>query len=136
MQHVPSMSMFLPSCTSSFSDKSKTQLTSQQVEVERRHCLLIIGFRVECGEDGTEKTWFLIQNSWPSMPLLEVSAAYLGKHVELGSTAEATYAFFQSPLAAFPDGTHPMRGLVVESYFEDGGDDERTKELPLEGSRL
>jgi hypothetical protein len=45
--------------------------------------MLIIGSCVQCGEDSKEKIWFLIQNSSKSMPLQEVSAAYLCKHDDL-----------------------------------------------------
>jgi hypothetical protein len=48
-----------------------------------KHSMLIIGSRVQCGEDSKEKIWFLIQNRWKSMPLQEVSAAYLCKHDDL-----------------------------------------------------
>jgi hypothetical protein len=87
-----------------------------------KHSMLIVGFRVQCEGNG-KKIWFLVQNSWKSMPLLEVSAAFLSKHVDLN---EGGYALIRKPLDTFPVGMQPARGLVLESSFMDGGDNEET----------
>jgi hypothetical protein len=91
--------------------------------------MLVIGFRVQHEGNGKEKIWFLIQNSWASMPLVKVSAAYLSHHVEKKAGG---YSFIEQPLQAFPKGTQATTGLVQNSYFLDGGDDEIPEPTGLE----
>ena len=46
------------------------------------HAMILIGARVE---DDTGKNWFLIQNTWKSLPVFEASEFYLAHHLKQSS---------------------------------------------------
>jgi hypothetical protein len=69
---------------------------------------------------GENKYWFLLQNSWKQMPLLEVSGEYLMKNLKpnLGSLV-----YIEGDLSQAPNTVEMCEALVSESSFYDGGDE-------------
>jgi hypothetical protein len=118
-------------CHGTYQEKpgKRPRTETQEEEVDDLHAMLIIGFRVQDEGGDKEKIWFLLQNSWEDMPLVEVSAAYLSYHIE---KKHGGYAFITEPLQAFPQGYQITQGLVQESHFMDGGDNKKSQVLRLE----
>jgi hypothetical protein len=83
------------------------------------HSMVLIGFRKEKVTDG-EKLWFLLQNSWYNMRLVEVSATYLGAHVDVDKVGG--YFFIKERLSELPSMLTQSTHYVVESALNDGGD--------------
>lgn len=85
------------------------------------HAMVVIGYRFEMGDSGQKKYWFLLQNTWKKMPLLEVSAEYLSHHL---SSVDGQLVFVEGELKAIPTTLGISRSLYVETSFDDGGEEE------------
>jgi hypothetical protein len=125
--------------------RTKTAKGSRAGQVERRsiqnvedesmehpmyHAMVLVGYRCETvtADDGSDATtfWFLLQNSWETLPLLEVSASF--------------YARFHAPKAQGmthfvvdlrdSDDRNLLHGVKFECNIDDGGDGPR--DVPLE----
>jgi hypothetical protein len=83
------------------------------------HAMVIIGHRKE-EKEGVTKVWFLVQNSSASLPVLEASAEYLSKHVNMDG--EGGYCFVVKPLTQFPDSVPFCQGFAHESSYDEGED--------------
>jgi hypothetical protein len=84
------------------------------------HAMVAIGYRVEETGDNNKKYWFLLQNTWKKMPLLEVSGNYLiHKLKNLGH-----FVAIEGDLATAPRAIDTCDGLFWESAFDDGGEEE------------
>jgi hypothetical protein len=89
------------------------------------HAMVLIGSRFD-KKKAKKKHWFLLQNSWRSLPLLEVSDAFLARHLE------GRLVFVRRTIAAAdlgPGLLSPHGRLYQECGFDDGGD---TRTGPLE----
>jgi hypothetical protein len=86
------------------------------------HAMVLIGSRFDKKK---KKQWFLLQNSWRSLPLLEVSDAFLARHLE------GQLVFVRRTITAADLGSvlSPHGRLYQKCGFDDGGD---TRTGPLE----
>jgi hypothetical protein len=89
------------------------------LDVEGSHAMVLIGFRKEKQGDGSEKIWFLVQNTWKKMVLVEMSPAYLSKHIYKGGGI----CFIKEPVTKLPEHIPHSPYHVIESMFCGGGDE-------------
>jgi hypothetical protein len=77
------------------------------------HAMVLIGSRFD-----DKKHWFLLQNSWRSLPLLEVSDAFMARHLD------GRLVFVHRKITAADLGSvmSPHGRLHQECGFDDGGD--------------
>ena len=76
------------------------------------HAMVVIGYRTM-----DNKHWFLLQNTWKMMPLLEVSCEYLMHKLE------GDLVFISGNLPEAPSAVDIRGGLFCEGDFDDGGED-------------
>jgi hypothetical protein len=109
--------------------------TIQNVEDESTdspmyHAMVLVGYRCETvtSDDGSDATtfWFLLQNSWESLPLLEVSASFFARfHAPKAQGMTHFVVHFREP-----DDRNLLHGVKFECNIDDGGDGPR--DVPLE----
>jgi hypothetical protein len=87
--------------------------------------VVLVGFRHDPTVD--DEHWFLLQNSWKGLPLLEVSSAFLAKHLKgslifvMGNVdVPASASMFARRDGDEGDGCCLLHGEC--SYNDDGGD--------------
>jgi hypothetical protein len=95
---------------------------------DRPHAMILIGSRSD-DADGQSKHWFLLQNSWESMPVLEVSDSFMARHLE-GDLRFVCRDVTASGVAASGD-ISTVAGLHHECNLDDGG--EEAEDLIEEG---
>ena len=88
------------------------------------HAMIAIGHRFETDVSGKKKYWFLLQNTWKKMPLIEMSAKYLVDHLD---RCGALY-FFTHKLRPMPTSFNFCGGLIQEGSFDDGGEEDEEVE--------
>ena len=84
------------------------------------HAMIVIGHRFEMNGSGQKKYWFLLQNTWKQMPLLEVSAKYLLTHLDV---LKGELVFLAGNLHTLPTALHVCHNLWQETSFDDGGEE-------------
>jgi hypothetical protein len=89
------------------------------------HAMVLVGFRHDPAVD--DKHWFLLQNSWKGLPLLEVSSAFLAKQLRGSLIFVMGNVVIPSTVSRFArrdgddgDGCCLLHGEC--SYGDDGGD--------------
>lgn len=85
-----------------------------------------IGHCFEMDDSLQKKYWFLLQNTWKTMPLLEVSAEYLLHHL---ARIDGQLVFVVGELEAIPTALGISHSLYVEDSFDDGGEEEEEEEV-------
>jgi len=83
------------------------------------HAMVMIGCREESRLTGGTKYWFLIQNTWAKMPLLEVSGEYLQHNL---NQRDGELVFINGELSEPPSAVDLCEGLFLEASYEDGGE--------------
>ena len=83
------------------------------------HAMVMINGREESRPEGGTKHWFLIQNTWKKMPLLEVSGEYLLHNL---NQRAGELVFIAGELSEPPSIVDVCEGLFLEASFEDGGE--------------
>ena len=81
--------------------------------------MIAIGHRFETDDSGKEKYWFLLQNTWKKMPLIEMSAKYLVDHLD----PYGGLLFYTNKLSSMPTFKF-CGGLIQETSFDDGGEED------------
>jgi hypothetical protein len=109
----------MPTMSHEETQPSKSLYEKQEHPDSVLHSMVLIGFRKEKVMNG-EKLWFLLQNSWYNMRLVEVSATYLGAHVDVDNVGG--YFFIKERLSELPSMLTQSTHYVVESALYDGGD--------------
>jgi hypothetical protein len=92
---------------------------------DRPHAMILIGSR---SDDERSKHWFLLQNSWESMPVFEVSDSFLARHLE-GGLRFVRRDITAAKVASGDIST--VAGLHHECNLDDGG--EEAEEIIEEG---
>jgi hypothetical protein len=111
--------------------KSKDTPSPSSLGVEgaadRPHAMILIGSRSD-DADGQSKHWFLLQNSWESMPVLEVSDSFMARHLE----GDLRFVCRDVTAAGVASGAvSTVAGLHHECNLDDGG--EEAEEIIEEG---
>jgi hypothetical protein len=98
------------------------------------HAMVLIGSRFDNNKKKKKKKhWFLLQNSWKSLPMLEVSDAFLARHLDgrLEFVRRGVVAAAAAAGGALGSVLSTHGRLYQECRFDDGGD---TRAWPLEDS--
>ena len=88
------------------------------------HAMIAIGHRFETDVSGKKKYWFLLQNTWKKMPLIEMSAKYLVNHLDRCGALQ----FHMGKLSSMPTSFNFCGGLIQEGSFDDGGEEDEEVE--------
>jgi hypothetical protein len=102
----------------------------ENTESPMYHAMVLVGYRCETVTAGNgsnaKKYWFLLQNSWETLPLLEVSASFFARFHD-PSTQGVTHfvADFREPADV-----SVLHGVKFECNADDSGDGPR--DVPLE----
>lgn len=88
--------------------------------------MIVIGHRFEMNGSGQEKYWFLLQNTWKQMPLLEVSAKYLLTHLDV---LKGELVFLAGNLRTLPTALRVCHNLWQKTSIDDG--EEEVEELDV-----
>ena len=101
------------------------------------HTMVAIGHRFTTVISGQKKYWFLLQNTWKQMPLIEVSAEYLMEHLKHPSGVNGELLWLHGDLSNIPTTLSFCGGLFQEAAFDDGGEDydEEMDDRQLEGKK-
>jgi hypothetical protein len=98
---------------------------------DRPHAMILIGSRSD-DADGQSKHWFLLQNSWESMPVLEVSYSFMARHLNKGDPVFVRRDVTAKTAAGIASGAvSTVAGLHHECNLDDGG--EEAEDLIEEG---
>jgi hypothetical protein len=80
----------------------------------RSHAMVLIGYRKEQRTNDRDKIWFLVQNTWDGLQLIEMSAAYLYKHIDQETGG---ISFINEHLPELPNRVHRCPHHVIKSLL-------------------
>jgi hypothetical protein len=95
---------------------------------DRPHAMILIGSR---SDDERSKHWFLLQNSWESMPVFEVSDSFLARHLEGDLRFVCRDVTAKTAAGVASGAVSTVAGLHHECNLDDGG--EEAEDLIEEG---
>jgi hypothetical protein len=110
--------------------RSIQNVKDENTESPMYHAMVLVGYRCETVTAGNgsnaKKYWFLLQNSWETLPLLEVSASFFARfHDPLTQGMTHFVADFLEPADV-----SMLHGVKFECNADDSGDGPR--DVPLE----
>jgi len=82
--------------------------------------MVLLGYRIEDVSERVKKTWYLLQNTWKTMPLLEVSAKHLQHNF---NQSEGKLIFILGEIHETPKAVDICGVLFLEASFNDGGEE-------------
>jgi hypothetical protein len=88
---------------------------------DRPHAMVLIGIRRDDVEQS--KHWFLLQNSWESLPVLEVSDAYMARHLNSKGYLEFVARDVAAAGVRASGAVSTVVGLHHECNLDDGGEE-------------
>lgn len=107
--------------TSTDTTESSSRGFSEQGEDDEEtnhslHAMVLVGFRHD--KLKKDKYWFLVQNTWKKMPLLELLVKYVAKHLNVHGELN----FIGGNLKELPTSIGRCHSLYLEASFDDGGE--------------